>query len=330
MAATGKGWRSSAGNREMKNVQCLFRKLISNTGYAARRAFVCIAVMALLITGVVPVNALCDMGPKPEINIEINGFDEPVVYATLFAEEGEGGPSPVSFGRWKEVPEDIQQVFLDYSENDEGVFVEDVWIINKDSHFLTCGYMPPRKFKLVVYSPLKGEFSESGIYERSSLNTYFEVDLSQKDENGLLVLESVELLQMKSISDNVTLTYGEFSLLVIVRMVLTVIIELGLALLLKFRNKMSIITIVVTNILTQLYLNRRLHMYSLYHGIDWSFYFLYLFLEVEILVFEMVVYLIFVRGKRRYTVKRTIAYTLLANAVSFQAGIVVAVIGLLR
>ena len=95
-----------------------------------------------------PMTVYADMGPKPCIYFAFENIGDRTIYASLYALEG--GPSPVSSGNWRQVPEEIKQTFLNYSEKEEARFVEDIWIINEENPRMACGYMPPEKYKLVV------------------------------------------------------------------------------------------------------------------------------------------------------------------------------------
>ena len=50
------------------------------------------------------------MGPKPCIYVTFENLGDRTVYASFFALEG--GPSPVSYGDWGIVPDEIKQRFV--------------------------------------------------------------------------------------------------------------------------------------------------------------------------------------------------------------------------
>ena len=268
-----------------------------------------IALIILLLIMFQPITAYADMGPKPCIYVKFENIGNRTVYASFYALDG--GPSPVSYGDWEEVPEEIQKVFLDYSVTEEARFVEDIWIINEEKSIMECGYMPPDKYKLVVYIPEENEILESDFYTRDRFEEKYITDISQTDEK--LILKEEEY------------NYSGDVLAAILRVILTVIIELAIAFLFMIRGKKSVIIIVVTNVVTQLYLNINLLMAS-YRGGGAPFnILLYFIIETVIFFVEAFVYIIALRKVNDPPIGafRAIAYALVANLITFIAGLVI-------
>lgn len=288
-------------------------------------------MIGLVILCAFPVVARADMGPKPEIRIEITDFEDEVIYASLFAKEG--GPSPVSYGDWDRVPEEIQKAFEDYSKSAYGRFVEDIWMIDGERSILDCGYIPPDSFRLVVYLPGEGTFLESGIYERYAFESEFSVKLSERTEDGKLILHDKKKNPVLNL----------FSLSVLSRIFLTILIELGIAWGFQLRRKKEILFIALTNLMTQLYLNIRLCTYSYKSGVGLGYTVTFLSLEFWIVVVEAILYAVFLRKIRRkqmavetdegngkssgkWTIFVMVLYAIIANVVSFLAGFVLSVV----
>lgn len=254
-----------------------------------------------------PMTAYADMGPKPCIYVTFENLgSDRTVYASFFALEG--GPSPVSFGDRETVPEEIMQEFLDYAETEDARFVEDIWIINEADPTMDCGYMPPERYKLVVYIPEEDRMLESDFCTRDSFEVKYTVDLAQT--GGKLILEQ-EAYDWS----------GEV-LPVLLRVVLTVVTELAIAFLFRIRGKRSVGVIVLTNVATQLFLNIGLLLAAHKSGALAAI-ILYFLMEVFIFLAEAVVYAIALRkvNDPPVGVFKATAYAFAANLVTFAAGI---------
>lgn len=262
------------------------------------------------------ISARADTGPKPHINIKINNFETETCYATLYAEKG--GPSPVSFGDWNDIPEDIKKAFSEYSDSEECRFVEDVWMIDSSDNVLNCGYMPPSSFKLVVYLPETDIFLESDIYERYAFESDYEVDIQQQDENGKLILKKASY------------DYLGKTLSVLLRLILTLLIEISIAVAFGIKGKKSLLVLIATNVITQIYLNARMGIFEYKSGFGLGFSLLYIVLEIEIIIIEAIVYSIALKRTNEKTITsgKAAMYSLLANSASLFAGVILAMLGL--
>lgn len=263
-----------------------------------------------------PISARADMGPKPHIKIKINNFEMETCYATLYAEKG--GPSPVSYGDWNDIPEDIKKAFSEYSDSEECRFVEDVWMIDSSDNVLNCEYMPPSSFKLVVYLPETDIFLESDIYERYAFESDYEVDIQQQDENGKLILKRASY------------DYLGKTLSVLLRLILTLLIEISIAVDFGIKGKKSLLVLIATNVITQIYLNARIGIVEYESGLGLGFFLLYIVLEIEIIIIEAIVYSIALKRTNEKTITSGEAamYSLLANNASLFAGVILALLGL--
>lgn len=254
-----------------------------------------------------PVQTYADMGPKPCIYVTFENIGDRTVYASFYALEG--GPSPVSYGNWEQVPENIRNIFWDYSETDGARFVEDIWIINKEKPVLDCGYMPPRKYKLVVYIPEEDKILESGFYTRQKFEEKYQVDIKQADGTLLLVAEPYDWA-------------GEV-LPTAFRVALTILIEIAIAFLFKIKGKKTICVLIITNVVTQLFLNISLSVAEYRHGGGLYSAFLYFIIEIIILIVEALVYTVALKKTNEPPVKpmKAVAYAFVANFVTFLAGL---------
>ena len=102
------------------------------------------------------------------------------------------------------------------------------------------------------------------------------------------------------------------------RLVMTLVIEIGLALFFGYRSKGQLLLIGLTNVVTQILLN--LGLYFGYQQVDRIFY-LYLFLELLIMAAEGLVYTFFLTKERSW---RSVRYAFFANALSYGMGLLIA------
>ena len=134
-----------------------------------------------------------------------------------------------------------------------------------------------------------------------------------------------------------------FSLSVLARIFLTILIELGIAWGFQLRGKKEILFIALTNLMTQLYMNIRLCTYSYKSGVGLGYTVMFFSLEFWIVVAEAILYAVFLRkicrkqmtdgteeGDRKSTGKGTIfgmvLYAIIANVASLLAGFILTVV----
>lgn len=272
----------------------------------AKKEIILGLIMFILILSQ-PMIVYADMGPKPRIYVTFENLGDRTVYASFFALEG--GPSPVSYGDWGIVPDEIKQRFVDYSKNEEARFVDDIWVINSEKTTMKCGYMPPSKYKLVVYIPDENIMLESDYYTRNRFEEKYSVDIAGGNEK--LVLEHVAYDWQSNVFP------------VLMRVVLTVIIELIIAFLFKIKGKKSVSVIAITNVATQLFLNISLLLEIYLIGGGFFIIFLYLLIEIVIFIVESIVYSIALKKTNDPPVEvfKAILYAFIANLATFLTGI---------
>ena len=117
----------------------------------------------------------------------------------------------------------------------------------------------------------------------------------------------------------VTKTYDYFDevLNLIIRIVLTLAIELGLFYLFRLYTKRNFMVVIIVNLITQIFLNVAVNI-SLYNSGSLSALFLLFGLEFIILIVEFIAYQILLKDKKRWTI---ILYPILANILSFILGL---------
>lgn len=255
----------------------------------------------ILIAMFSPIQA--DMGPKPFVEIKITNQNQQLIYATLLSKSPKSGPYS-SYSESLETLPEIDQAFSEYQDSDGYYYLHTFDIIQEDGIYV-WGYFPPNPFKLLLYFPETNTFQVSDINYQYAFESHFEVNLN---ESSTLTLNKTPQMT-KHIQ-------GFFT-----RLLITLIAEVGLAVLIFSRNKKVLGFIVLVNVITQLFLNLALSM-TLYSDGYFSFVFAFALLELIVFIIECVLYANLKLIKQSdYQLVTIIVYTLLANILSLCLGI---------
>ena len=281
-----------------------------------RRLAPMLAVFALLPLLMSTVSA--DMGPKPSVNIEITGISEPC-WGTLLSESASTGPYSSSkdhpeYSRSDDgAPQAVWDVFYAYEESEPDGYYFLNFLDDCADGQLNWTYYPPQRFKLALWFPEENSMVVTGPYERYAFDSYYTLNLTnvrpERDRiiTGLTMERSYEA--------------GKEAAGLIVRVVLTVLVEVAVAWLFRLRSAGQLKLILWVNVVTQLLLNGFLNWYSYANG---TLFLNALFLvgEVLVLVVEGVIY-----SRRLPALHRGDApcrpwlYALCANALSCGVGL---------
>lgn len=268
----------------------------------------------IMVFAMLPITAHADTGPKPSVRINFENMGEEVCYGTLLSKTDSTGPSSA----WDGNPEhiynydldmDIWQAFVDYEDADGYYFLQEGWLCS-ESKELNWTYYPPSSFKILLYYPELDTYTVSGIYERYAFDSYFRV--------------TMDGLEIKSVDDKAyDFTWELISLAC--RVVVTIALELAIALLFGLRQKKLIMTILGVNVVTQIGLNVALNIINYNRG-AYMFVFCYVLLEILVFIVEAVAYtVLFCKSSEpQISKKRTVSYALIANIVSFIGGMAIA------
>ncbi len=276
-----------------------------------------VTALVAAVLGAMP--AYADMGPHPNTTITFDGVPQGGVIVTLLSADKYSGPwqwydpsdpdSKVDMSQFSDAQyaEYCWQLFANYADKDGYYFLQRWWTLESDGQ-IEWGYHPPDNFKILIYFVETQTFAESDVCKTYALNSYFAVDLSDWSQAG------------GDLPVKVRISYDYFGEIVglLVRLAATVVIELLLALAFRFKSRKSLVTITVTNVVTQLLLNVGLNLIDYFQGILLV---LFLYLPLELLVFlaEAVTYSIVLR-KEGVPAWKCFVYSLAANLVSFAAG----------
>ena len=284
-----------------------------------RRLCALLLTAVLIAFAIVPVSA--DVGPKPSVTVSVEGRPGETLYATLLSKDevygpwfriteenidGAGGYGPL------DADHEVYEAFFSYRDPDGYMLMNQIFKVEGNGSF-SWSYYPPKEFKAAVYVPSENRIFVSGELEREAFDSFFSAvipDLSGKEAE----------LQVQPLYVTEDIRTGNQILAFFVRMLLTIAVELGLALLFKYRKKREILTIVITNIVTQGLLNLVMGLLDYTSGgLVWLIFFPVM--ELLVFVIELIVYLIAFKGHSK---GKTFGYTLLANLLTAALGLAIA------
>lgn len=273
-----------------------------------------LVLLLFLLLPVLTVSVHADMGPKPSVVVDFVGIERDSgapFYVTLLAEEQSTGPYS-----WSGIlnaglsPEDaadeIFQKFDGYQDPDGYYFLGYYEECSESGQFI-WGYHPPLRFKILLYFPESDCFVVSPeICEQYAFDSYFAAELH---DDG----EWMEVRRTYHRGWQI----GAF----LVRLLLTIGVEVLLALAFGFREKRQLLVILGANVVTQVILN----IVLLKGGAVPLFFFYviqYGLLELGIFLAEALIYArCLPKLAAPYSTKRKpVLYALTANLVSFCLG----------
>ena len=153
-------------------------------------------------------------------------------------------------------------------------------LMNVQKHRSLVEILSPIKFKILTYFPDHDSFAVSNeVYERYAFDSYYKVDASGME------IQSVTLNNNIQAQKNYPYSWELISL--ISRILITIIIEVLIALLFGFREKKLLLIVLVTNIITQSILNILLNLINYYQG-GLMFVLNYIWMELLVIVIEAV------------------------------------------
>ena len=255
-------------------------------------------ILFLLVGFIQPVFA--DVGPKPSITITVENAHEEVYYMTLLSKQDVMGPWSTNYPNINNLPEDVYNQFLSYQDPDGYYFIGYVEELNATDNEFAWTYYPPDEFKILVYFPESNTFYSSNALEKYAFDDVLTADLS------------TDTIIVTRIGNS-----GVFFRKFMIRVLLTLLIEVGLGYLFGYRSKKEITTLVIVNIITQVLLSGVLTFGEYMYGL-----LLYLILlpigEIIVFLLEGIIYSISFRDQKK---GKLWIYTFLANVLSFLIGL---------
>ena len=270
-------------------------------------------LLCFVLVMAMPITAHADMGPKPSVRIEFTGIEGETYYGTLLSKGKSTGPASAwdgnpeyAYRQPEDADYDIWLKFVEYEDTDGYYFLQWFWECSENNQ-LNWTYYPPTSFKILLYFPETDTFYVSPVYERYAFDSYFTVDLSEYDSDPILASKSYDY------------TWELISLAA--RIVLTIALELGIALLFGYREKKVLGLLAVVNIVTQVTLNVALNIIN-YNSGSMIFTFSYVLFEILVFTIEAVAYAVLIRKYSKVQKKgRAVGYAFIANAASFALGL---------
>ena len=282
---------------------------------------------ALFVFMALPVTIHADIGPKASVRIQFKNMPDELCYGTLLSDKESTGPASVWDGikehaRKDEETADIWNAFVNYKDPDGYYYLQQHYKVS-DTNEIAWTYYPPNRFKILLYYPETGTFVSSGIYERYAFDTYYTVDMEGIDIHNVEYNE--ELSTNERIEAYRSYEYRQEMIGLAVRIVLTIVIEMLVALLFGFREKKQLVILAVVNIITQILLNVGLNIIN-YNSGSMAFTIFYVLLEVVVFIVEAILYCILLKKASMKKKKNWyyVLYSFIANLVSFIAGMIIA------
>lgn len=283
-----------------------------------KRKFVLSLVLLFACLFAVPIPALADTGPKPSVSVYFHNMKQKNCYVTLLAQEKSTGPYSVPSSentkRKGDAPE-IWQKFSDYRDPDGYHFLQFYQKLGDDS-FFHWGYYPPVKFKILMYFPDYNTFAVSrGTYERYAFDSTFSVD--------------VATLGAGPVTDGTTFTaaqnydFNANALSLLVRILITIVIELLIALPFGYLAKQQLVFIAAVNVATQIILNVLLNLVNFKYG-GMTMNLCYVLLELLVFEIEATIYShskTLVKYAKTPKKPHPVVYAFVANLASYAAGL---------
>ena len=274
--------------------------------------FLCFILMCFLISS----PAYGDIGPKPSVVIDFIGLEGKTYYVTLLSSVKTTGPytavkeGNISAYRYKKGDRDydIFMKFVDYKDKDGFYFLQFFQDCTQ-THRFSWTYYPPNEFKILIYFPDTDCFIVSDrSFERYAFDSYFTANVS---ETKITVKKSYD--------------YTSEIISLIIRIVLTIGIESGIALLFGFREKKLIYFIVLVNIITQILLNFGLNIINFLYG-NLAFIAFYILAEIMVFILEAILYTWYMKKHSIKSVSswKAVLYAFVGNGTSFILGMYLA------
>ncbi len=290
-------------------------KKIVSFPQTTKKIIVMLMLTAVLLSSLT-IGASADCGPKDSVTVSFPSISGEF-YVTLLSTEQNYGPwsaenATYELGYLQESDPELHAAFLKmlgYSEAGYYFLGNVQRCSSRESYH--WGYYPPSCFKVLIYNAETDIFYTSEQHSQYAFSSYYEAEI---DEAGSLTCRQ-------------SYDYGREALLFLGRVVLTLAVELLIALPFGYLKAGRLGVIIYTNLVTQLLLNLALNAINFRSG--WlTMMIAYLLLEAGVFVIEGAVYTAAAIKRpefddRRGRKLRAWLYALAANFASFAMGIAI-------
>jgi hypothetical protein len=295
-----------------------FNRFFAEGGKVLKKKFLLSLAILFACVFSVPIFASADTGPKASVSVCFQNMKQKNCYVTLLAEETSTGPYSVpaseEYYSKGDNPE-VWQKFYDYRDPDGYHFLQYYQKLDDNSMF-RWGYHPPVKFKILLYFPDYDTFAVSReAYERYAFNSSFAVDASIFKEDPVSDGTTFSAAQNYDFKGN--------AISLCVRILITIAIELLIALPFGYRAKQQLIFITLVNVITQIILNLAMNLVNFKCG-SMVMEFYTVLLEIVVFAIEAAIYshsAALVKYTKPEKKLHPVLYALAANAASYAAGL---------
>ena len=268
--------------------------------------FVFAIIFVVLLSNVI---VKADTGPKPYVSIKIIG-DTQGYYMTLISRSNQCGP--YSNNPDHQDIDNIDLKFASYNDSDGYYYL--YYYSDISNNVYGWNYYPPSHFKILIYDSINDRFiTNNEKYERTSFETAFTIELVEDNANMTFTVKQDHYYLFRVIMG------------VIIRFIICLTIELGIAFLFKIKNKQLLI-VLAANVLTQLFLNITLGIFINNNGLNmWGIIPIYVFSEILIVIIEAVIYCLLINKvdkDNQHKKLDLIVYAIFANIASIVLGFV--------
>lgn len=286
-----------------------------------------VILTVIMISTLLPLSVSADIGPKASVRVKIDNLGDVLCYGTLLSEKPSTGPQSAWDGNEDHINNhdlniDIWRAFAEYEDTDGYYFLQIAWNVSERGE-IAWTYYPPNRFKILLYSPETDTFAVSGVCEKYAFDTYYTVDM-----NGTNI-DSVKYDSERSTDERIeayrSYNYRMELLSLAARIVITIAIEMMIALMFGFCKKKELILLIVVNTVTQIGLNVLLNAVNFSSG-EWAAMFWYVLCEIFVFVVEAILYckLIVRLSDKPHSNGFYVLYAFIANVISFASGLIVA------
>lgn len=286
-------------------------------------------LLFMLTTTLLVISVKADMGPKPITTIEIIGFDEPYYFDLLYKRYQE-----IYVLNETEIQSQIEyDYYLDYYPEELNGYIDDEGfhsytlytgrphnISQVESNKFTAGYFsPPDVFKIVLVLE-SGEVISSEVVNKTLFEANFVFDLSNfsLDDATPKIVDGLEIYELEDSVSEIIPTKG-IVLQLIVTALTTILLELGILILFRYRSWNSYKIVIIVNAITQILLYASMVMGYL-AGSFFGYIGVLIIGELIVFALEIIIYQKLLKERSK---SLALFYTLTANLVSLVIGLVV-------
>ncbi len=313
----------------MKNTKEYRGILRDAAGDRIWRSLALLILFSLLFLAL-PTKTRADSSPKPSLKINFENVGKAPCYAAVLMKndwrgdviEAEGGaPTPEKPVEEKERTR-ARELIEAYVDEDGFEFNGTVYRLN-GGRYINISSFAPREFKVIVCFPKSETVAVTEKLSRYAFDSYYTVCLeegvidSADADIGESVLGVARAFRSYDLSHELEGLYF--------RVVMTVFIEVAVAVFFGFRSVGELSFLALVNIITQIILNILLSFFSFSLGRA-NVLGIYSVCELTVLLLEGVVFGLVLRkmGRGERSVARCLVYTAVANASSFVLGLCMA------